>query len=351
MKDIWEKLLLVLLALPLIGFGQNVNIPDANFKAYLVGNTAINTNGDNQIQVSEAAAFNGTITCSMMGISNLIGIEAFTALDTLYCKNNQLDSLNLSQNTALTYLSCGYNQLTSLNVSQNTALTYLSCWNNQLDSLNVSQNTALTYLSCGYNQLDSLNVSQNTALIILNCGWNQLTILNVSQNTALTHLYCIDNQLTSLNVSQNTALIILYCPDNQLTSLNVSQNTALTYLDCAYNELGAVYNKQLSSLDVRNGNNTNFYVFKANSNPNLYCIDVDNVAYSTANWTDFNYFGFDSQHYFSNNCSGTTEVEEQTTNKELLKVTDLLGRETKATNQLLFYIYNDGTVEKKVVVE
>ncbi len=48
---------------------------------------------------------------------------------------------------------------------------------------------------------------------------------------------------------------------------------------------------------------------------------------------------------------GTTAIEEQTTNKELLKVTDLLGRETKATNQLLFYIYNDGTVEKKVVIE
>ena len=44
-------------------------------------------------------------------------------------------------------------------------------------------------------------------------------------------------------------------------------------------------------------------------------------------------------------------IQEQTTNKELLKVTDLLGRETKATNQLLFYIYNDGTVEKKIIKE
>ncbi|MBL4668301.1 MAG: VCBS repeat-containing protein, partial [Flavobacteriales bacterium] len=35
-----------------------VNIPDANFKAYLVGNTAINTGGDpNEIECSEAAAF------------------------------------------------------------------------------------------------------------------------------------------------------------------------------------------------------------------------------------------------------------------------------------------------------
>ena len=59
----------------------------------------------------------------------------------------------------------------------------------------------------------------------------------------------------------------------------------------------------------------------------------------------------DSHHYFSNNCSGTTSIQEHTTNKELLKVTDLLGRETKQTNQPLFYIYNDGTVEKRIVIK
>ena len=45
-------------------------------------------------------------------------------------------------------------------------------------------------------------------------------------------------------------------------------------------------------------------------------------------------------------------IQEHTTNKELLKVTDLLGRETKGkTNQPLFYIYDDGTVEKRIIIE
>ena len=52
-----KKLLHILLCLPFIGFGQNVNIPDAIIKAYLVGNTATNTNGDNFIQQSEAIVF------------------------------------------------------------------------------------------------------------------------------------------------------------------------------------------------------------------------------------------------------------------------------------------------------
>jgi hypothetical protein len=59
----------------------------------------------------------------------------------------------------------------------------------------------------------------------------------------------------------------------------------------------------------------------------------------------------DTQHYFSNNCPPSA-IEEHTTNKELLKVTDLLGRETKGTkNEVLFYIYDDGTVEKRIVIE
>ena len=34
-----------------------------------------------------------------------------------------------------------------------------------------------------------------------------------------------------------------------------------------------------------------------------------------------------------------------------IKVTDLLVRETKQTNQPLFYIYDDGTVEKIIIFE
>ena len=67
---------------------QNVNIPDANFKAALVNNSSINTNMDTEIQISEASAFNGTIDCSYMNISNLTGIEAFVSLTNLLCYTN-----------------------------------------------------------------------------------------------------------------------------------------------------------------------------------------------------------------------------------------------------------------------
>jgi hypothetical protein len=45
-------------------------------------------------------------------------------------------------------------------------------------------------------------------------------------------------------------------------------------------------------------------------------------------------------------------IEEQTTKKELLRTTDLLGRETTDIKDgVLFYIYDDGTVEKKIIIE
>ena len=112
---------------------QIVNIPDINFKAYLVGNTAINTNGDSEIQVSEASAFTDTIECANLNISNLKGIEAFTALTYLNCSDNQLTSLDVSKNTALTDLRCSNNQLTSLDVSKNPALGNLHCDGNKFD--------------------------------------------------------------------------------------------------------------------------------------------------------------------------------------------------------------------------
>ena len=219
---------------------DNTNFPDANFRTFVKN---FDTNKDDSLSDTEIAAVE-EIDCYDKGISNLKGIEYFTALRSLNCGYNQLTSLDVSKNTALTKLYCKKNQLTVLDVSKNTALTYLRCNRNQLTSLDVSKNTALTKLYCSTNQLTSLDVSKNTALTKLDCYNNQLTSLDVSKNTALAGLNCGYNQLTALDVSKNTALTWLGCAGNQLTALDVSKNTALTDLDCDKN--------QLTSLDVSN---------------------------------------------------------------------------------------------------
>jgi len=332
-------------------------VPDDNFENYLEAN-GMGNNIPNDSNVFTSAIDTVTfLDVNSQNISDLTGIEAFTALTSLDCQSNQLTSLDVNTNTALTDLDCLGNQLISLGVSNNTALERLYCGDNQLTTLDVSNNTALIQLWCDWNQLISLDVSNNTALTLLGCGGNQLTSLDVSNNTALTKLYCGFNPLGTLDVSQNTFLTLLNCAVNQLTALDVSNNIDLEYLSCGNNQLTSLdvsnntaltllgcSGNQLTSIDLRNGNNifldTNFSCI---ANPNLFCIDVDDPTWSTANWSNI-----DPQHYFSNNCSGTA-IQEHTTNKELLRTIDVLGRETK--NNPLFYIYDDGTVEKRITIE
>jgi len=316
---------------------QQTYVPDDNFETYLENNGMGDGIALNDYVYTSAIDTVTILYVSNQSISNLTGIEAFTALTSLNCEQNQLASLDVSANTALVELDCSGNQITFLNLSQNTALTHLYCSENQITFLDLSQNTALTHLSCSENQITFLDLSQNTALSYLECWVNQLASLDLSNNTALTTLYCEQNQLTSIDVSNSIYLDAFSCINNLLTSLDVSANTALTILVCNSN--------QLTSLDLRNGNNNNLTWFSCDDNFSLNCINVDDVAWSTTNlWS------IDPQHYFSTNCSPLS-IQEQYSNKELLKASDLLGRETKQTNQLLFYIYDDGTVEKKIIID
>jgi hypothetical protein len=69
---------------------------------------------------------------------------------------------------------------------------------------------------------------------------------------------------------------------------------------------------------------------------------------------DFDHWGIGTSEYLFSNM--TTSFEENYSNlkssKNLIKIVDILGREIKGTmNKLLFYIYDDGTVEKKIIFE
>ncbi len=253
-----KRLLLSIFTIAAFGMkAQIVNIPDANFKADLVGNSAINTNMDSEIQVSEAQAFVGTMNLNNESISDLTGIEAFINLPELWCSQNSLSSVDLSANTALV-------------------------------DLRLSE-----------NNLSTIDVSQNTLLERLYVGANALTSIDVSSNLALEVFICVDNGLAQLDVSMLTNLTELACGGNSLTTLDISPNTAVTVLRCADNEL--------SSLNVANGNNMNFTVFTAvdNWSSGLTCIQVDDAAWSTANWSQI-----DAAASFSENCSGSAGLDE-----------------------------------------
>jgi Leucine-rich repeat (LRR) protein len=151
-------------------------------------------------------------------------------------------------------------------------------------------------------------------------------------------LFIPNKGITDLKgIEDFTALTDLFCYDNQLTELDLSNNTNLFELNCR--------NNLLTSVDVRNGNNLGFWYFTATFNSDLYCIDVDEVAYANYNWEK------DSGCAFSTDCFPAS-IQNYTSSKKIIKVVDVLGRSVTPTpNMTLFYIYSDGTVEKIINVE
>lgn len=313
------KLLLLLFILGISAQSQTITFPDTVFKNQLLAanssnsiaknqagtNVAIDTNGDGQIQVSEALGIY-QLVISYTAITNLSGIENFTNLRKLSCSSIGITSLNVTALTNLTELAAVNGQLTNLNASGLTNLTNLSCRNNQISTLNLTGTNNLTDLACQTNQLQVLNLSGKSQLTTLDCYSNQMTSLNLTACSSLTSARVYSNLLNTLNVSDCPALYSLDCYSNNITSLDLSHNPALLWVDCHSNLISSlnvqgcslmsnltannnllttvdisdtrittlyVNNNQLTSLFVKNGKfETLFYIM---NNPNLAYICCD----------------------------------------------------------------------------
>jgi len=227
-------------------YSQNVNIPDTNFKnALLTHYPIIDTNGDGEIQESEANVFTGDLNVQGKYISNLTGIEAFTAITNLNCSFNQIPALSVTELTNLQILTCNNNNISFFaSLSQNIFLRELYCNDNSISNLGVTQNTLLEILDCERNEISGLNLTNNTNLKKLNCNTNELTNLDITQNINLEELQCRYNSLSNLDLTQCINLEILSCTKNLLTNLDITQNQNLQIVDCSRN--------QLSSIDLTN---------------------------------------------------------------------------------------------------
>lgn len=156
---------------PVAGLEINAkNFPDENFRSWLLGQEY----GADGVLTDEEIAGVQSIAVYSKGIQNLKGIEFFTALASLDCSFNTLDSLDVSGCTGLVSLSCQLCGLTALDVSKNRALNMLVCTGNQLTALDVSNHSALTTLICDVNQLTTLNVSGCTNLSTLSLTSNRI---------------------------------------------------------------------------------------------------------------------------------------------------------------------------------
>lgn len=236
---------MVLTLLPTAAFAaggveiDETNFPDEKFREYV--KTKFDKDNDDILSADEIAEAK-EISVEGNPITSFKGIEYFTALTSLECSRTKLTSLDTSHNKKLGYLRCNYiPDLTTLNVSQNTELKVLYCNDNALADLNLTNNSALEKLECGDNELTTLDLSKNTELKYFGCFNSKLSSLDLTNNTNLEELHFAGNNVSTLDVSKNTNLKVLRLFDNQLITLDTSNNSILQELDVQRNPLTSMY--------------------------------------------------------------------------------------------------------------
>ena len=283
--------LLLLLAGSFCADAQIVNIPDANFKywlvnapcadlnGYYVADSDADTNNDGEIQVTEAAAVFG-ISVTQREIYSMSGIEAFPNLKWLDISHNNISSLPVETMPELTSLDCSFNGLTILNVPLLAHLKYLNCCYNSLGSLDLHNCTQLESLDCSFNELSVLEVQGLHRLKSLACAWNAMNSLNLQGLDSLTVLNCRTNQLKTLDLQGLSSLQRLRCWENQLTTLDLQDAHDLVELNCENNQLATLY--------LKNGNPQPMGVFYIAGNPLVYiCCDESLIWYVQQKVTEF----------------------------------------------------------------
>ena len=233
---------------------QQTFVPDDNFEQALIDLGFDSGPLDDQVLTANISGVT-TLFLDFKFISDLTGIEDFTALTRLSCLFNQLTSLDVSNNHNLTTLSCVFNQLTSLDISDNPNLTELNCDENQLTSLDFSNAPNLTKLTCSNNQLTDLGLSYKTNYIELSCLGNPLTSLDLSNNPDLLILSCGGDMLTGVDVSNNTKLERLSISSVPFSSVDLSHSPDLRSFSFGQGQLTSLdlsHNPKLESLNLNN---------------------------------------------------------------------------------------------------
>ncbi|ARV10249.1 hypothetical protein BTO05_11600 [Winogradskyella sp. PC-19] len=255
-----------------------VNIPDVNFKSWLVNNASVNTNGDTEIQVSEAMSFSGTLQPIGVGILDWTGIESFTALTRLDADTNNASTIDLSQNINLhTFLYAEAFQLATVVLPNSNTLQIINITDSKLSSLDLSNYTNLTAVGFASGSLLSsldLRNGNNTSITSfnsqftpnLNCifvddkMYSQTNWINIdaANNFVETEFECNSLTVTDFNFNK----IKMY-PNPTRNTLNIEvnklENSYIRIFDITGNEVITTNQKQINISQLKSG----VYILKA----------------------------------------------------------------------------------------
>lgn len=247
-----------------------LSIPDSHFETILI-EQGIDSDGmvNHQMLRSDAkevAQLDLNLSANFGEIVDLTGIEGFVNLRLLSASGQKIEHVDLSANTLLDTLYLTANLISSIDLSNNTNLVLVDIQSNELSSINgLSNATNLKDLDLSWNYFEEFSMD-NASLEVLHMRNNDLKALNINGAVNLKHILLTTNLLSSLDVSNNTLMETLLIADNRLEHMNFEFNNNLTHL--------YIFDNSLLSLDV--SANENMIDLKADRNPDLSCIKIQN---------------------------------------------------------------------------
>ena len=220
----------------------------------------------------------------------------------------------------------------------NGSLDEIRLWN-----ITLSQNTISNWMC---NEITTLHPNYNNLAGYwrLNEGVGTTTAdLSLNGNNGM----LINNPFWQLTTSCFASTIqIQGCID----SAACNYNSLATIDDFSCYFLSAQINQNGTDLEVIVSSGLNPYSYLWNTGESSIIITPQQNGIYWVVVTDVNGCISDSMYYTVTNI--TTSFSEINTKKKLIKTIDVLGRENKGRkNKPLFYIYNDGTVEKQIIIE
>jgi|TARA_R110000765_G_scaffold38452_2_gene84320 hypothetical protein len=234
-----------------------------------------------------------------LGVNNITSFSVTNNID-LYSysiQSNLVTSIDVSTNVLLTTLNFDSNNAAgTLDTSTNVLLENLYFTNNNISVVDFTTNIKLKIIHCQYNWVNGIiDLSASVLLENLNMGNCNITSIVLPTSNTVQSINMSSNLLSAIDVSICVGLIQLEVDGNELVCLDISSNPFLNFLNCKLQTLSGTVTKTLLTLNLANGNNSNIIDANMRTSGNALvtsnCVTVDNVAYSTANWTTHTDFG------------------------------------------------------------
>ena len=303
---------------------QYTAIPDANFENALAVYDDISNDGQIPTNNINTLTF---LNVANSNIASLNGIQDFTALEQLQFNDNNIVTVDLSQNVNLQRLRSYGNPIINLDLSNNpqlielrgyacpslTSLNIANGNNSNISHLNISSNSNLIYVEVdnqtiaddwnnNINLPSTYSTSGNVVYGIL--GSNETYVPDDAfeaylEANSLGNGITNDNRVDKTLISALTALNIGNL--GIIDAIGIESFTALEALEINDNNIEAIYLNTLSNLTTFRVTRNNLTVLDLNNQPNLEIaiLDSNNLSTLTINSTILTVFQVAGNNFIS----------------------------------------------------